>query len=404
MKKNGFTLIELLAIIALLGIILAVIVSNVKDMYEESKKNIGYENANRIVKSLQEYYVRMKIKGDFDGCSIDFNDLNSCSDYSFNGSNPVEGFIQLSSDGSILGYVQYDKYTFDIADDFIGEVNNSLIGTEYVYDYTGDEQVFTSEYFGYYKLEVWGAQGGSSSGYSGKGGYGGYSTGNIFLEKGATLYINVGGTGGSGLSAGGVGGYNGGGSGGRASSSSYSGGAGGGGATHIAYKSGLLSSLSGDIDKILIVAGGGGGSCANLSGGSGGGISGENGNSVSSSFISIGATQSDGYQFGLGANGRSSSSFSSNGAEGNGGSGGGYYGGFAPTATGGSTDAAGSGGSGYLSDSLISGVMYCYNCVSAQEESNINILTTSFSSDSISLNAKSGNGYVKITYLGMRKS
>ena len=47
---------------------------------------------------------------------------------------------------------------------------------------------------GTYKLETWGAQGGSAN-ENYVGGYGGYAVGNISLNKGDTLYINVGGQG-----------------------------------------------------------------------------------------------------------------------------------------------------------------------------------------------------------------
>lgn len=61
------------------------------------------------------------------------------------------------------------------------------------FDYTSDEQIYISKLDGYYKLEVWGAQGGSYNSYV--GGYGGYSTGVVYLNAGTWLYINVGGYG-----------------------------------------------------------------------------------------------------------------------------------------------------------------------------------------------------------------
>ena len=45
--------------------------------------------------------------------------------------------------------------------------------------YTGSEQTYEILVSGYYKLEVWGAQGGGSN-----GGLGGYSTGTMFFKKG----------------------------------------------------------------------------------------------------------------------------------------------------------------------------------------------------------------------------
>ena len=123
------------------------------------------------------------------------------------------------------------------------------------------------------KLEVWGAQGGSySSSYY--GGYGGYSVGTWNdPTPGQTLYVVVGGqpdaytttptTGGASIN----GGYNGGGSAVvHYWSSEYTLPQGGGGATHIATADGILSSLSGNQDAVLIVAGGGSGAAYSTSG------------------------------------------------------------------------------------------------------------------------------------------
>ena len=66
--------------------------------------------------------------------------------------------------------------------------------TEYDFDYTGTEQSFMVPKSGKYKLETWGAQGGSHSEEK-HGGYGGYSVGTITLLKSDILYLNIGGSG-----------------------------------------------------------------------------------------------------------------------------------------------------------------------------------------------------------------
>ena len=59
------------------------------------------------------------------------------------------------------------------------------------FDYTGTEQVFTAPADGKYKIELWGAQGGSD--YSGvKASLGGYVSGNILLKAQEKLYVYVG--------------------------------------------------------------------------------------------------------------------------------------------------------------------------------------------------------------------
>ncbi|MCI8621434.1 MAG: hypothetical protein HFJ50_06955 [Clostridia bacterium] len=80
------------------------------------------------------------------------------------------------------------------------------------FNYTGNIQEYGAQVTGKYKLEVWGAQGGTTQGYT--GGYGGYSYGETQLNQGEKIYVAVGGAG-IGASRMGqslAGGYNGGGS------------------------------------------------------------------------------------------------------------------------------------------------------------------------------------------------
>lgn len=230
-------------------------------------------------------------------------------------------------------------------------------GKTWNYSYTGKIQEVTLEK-GKYQLEVWGAQGGNlkDTGYTpytgstyGVGGKGGYSKGDLTLSNSDVLYIYIGGKG-----DGTTGGWNGGGSGSRA-------GAGGGGATHIALRSGKLSSLSSYKSDILLVAGGGGGAQYG-DGGSGGGANkvGKDapktvgGKSVNSFWGTSGkgGTLSSGYSFGLGG----ASSAGSDGLYGGAG-GGGYYGGKgAVSDVSRVDDYGGGGGSGYANTSKLTNI------------------------------------------------
>lgn len=182
---------------------------------------------------------------------------------------------------------------------------------EYEFNYTGGMQQVTVP-AGIYTLEVWGAQGGAG------GGLGGYSKGTVTLTSATTLYIGVGGQGGSNY-----GGFNGGGSGRE----------GGGGATHIATSSGVLSGLVGNTSSVLLVAGGGG-ATAPAAGGAGGGANqaGTDGTRRCGSpghggtLTSGGSGGSNhGYAGSFGQGGSAGGcSYSSNGSAGGGG---GYYGG-----------------------------------------------------------------------------
>lgn len=215
-------------------------------------------------------------------------------------------------------------------------------GESITFSYTGNVQAYTVESSGFYKIEVWGAQGDAN---------GGYAVGYKKLRKNQILYIAVGGqgerkspytTGGAYTNAGG---WNGGGYGQNAGNSenttTYRYGGGGGGATHIALVDGTLASIGYDSfvnqGNGLIVAGGGGGNAADMyrgtsyAGGSGGGTNGGNAQG------GAGGTQTTGNGFGQGGNAPRIY---------RGGGGGGLYGGYA-----GYDDAprcAGGGGSGYV--------------------------------------------------------
>ena len=73
----------------------------------------------------------------------------------------------------------------------------SLLNHVWEFDFIKGEERFVIPQTGTYKLEVWGAQGGYSytTNYKHNGGYGAYATGEIVLEEGEILYINVGGKG-----------------------------------------------------------------------------------------------------------------------------------------------------------------------------------------------------------------
>ena len=246
---------------------------------------------------------------------------------------------------------------------------------------TSGKQTYTIPATGTYKLEVWGAQGGTHS--TSVGGYGGYSVGSVSLTKGTILYLYIGGT-----TTSTDGGYNGGGTG---VSNVYGVGQGGGGATHIATVDGLLSTLSSKTSNILIVAGGGGGGASwtdgnkYYSGGGGGGIQGVVGSKYSDGSSGTAGNQTSGNAFGVGQNGISDWSA---------GSGGGYYGGK------GGKWSAGAGGSGYIGNSsLTSKVMYCYNCTTSTDTATKTNTTTNVSSTPTANYAKSGDGAARIIAL-----
>ena len=323
--------------------------------------------------------------------------------------NTKDEFTINEINGDISVDIVNDSTEYDIESYLECNVDNT-----WNFDYTGGEQTFTAPVSGTYKLETWGAQGGSAN-ETYYGGYGGYSSGQIALDLNQKVYVNVGGTGITDddfdASTYVNGGYNGG---GTACGYKDKLASSGGGATHIATSAGQLTSLSNKKTNILIVAGGGGGGGYQQegysgAGGSGGGYNGVTGKYVinyQNLYISNGATQTSGGSFiQYGAYTYYASSFGSGGgaskANGNAsGGGGGYYGGGL-----GNLFMGAGGGSGYIGNSLlIEKTMYCNNCAESNEISTKTISTTCTSATPTANCAKQGNGYARITLISSQST
>lgn len=308
-------------------------------------------------------------------------------------------------------FSSYTEGTYYVYYDFNGKILRrkvQVLELDKTFDYTGSEQTYTVKLDGKYKLEVWGAQGGSyNSEYY--GGYGGYSVGTIELKKNQMIYVYVGGQG-TILNDNSdyiPGGFNGGGRGANKDAKVIS--TSGGGATHVATKSGLLSSLEGYKDNILIVSAGGGGTSYQSGtysgvGGSGGGYIGSDGTNTMTDYKpGAGGTQSSGGNSGGGvANNQERGTSGSFGQGGNGnyysgGGGAGLYGGGA------SNQSGAGGGSSYIGNSLLSDKsMYYYcssSCNTSTAASTKTVSTTCVDETAKKNCAKLGNGYVKITYV-----
>ena len=277
--------------------------------------------------------------------------------------------------------------------------NNENVSIETIdFDYVGREQEFIVPVSGDYKLETWGAQGGSYDDTY-YGGYGAYSVGELSLNR-EKIYINVGQNGSYCKT--------------KSTevpcsvSTSYNGGGGcfsltgydtkfeylacgsGGGATHLSFHSGLLSTMSSSISDILVVSGGGGGFAISNTpyncgaGGSAGGITGNSSIKLCmDNHVGEGGKYDKNFRFGFGYFRK----------EGGGGGGSGMYGGYGHVGGGG-------GGSSYIGNSLLTNkAMYCYNCEESDEVETKTISTTNVSDDAISGYAKKGNGYARITLI-----
>ena len=475
MKKKGFTLIELLAVIVVLAIIAIIAVPQILNVVEKARRSAAEVSALGYIDAVEKQIIINQVKGENlinDGTyqisekeySSEISFLNLIDSVkalettneniylnnivNFKGSYPTSGYLTITNGKVKNGIIIIQSYEIEydstkvkpvkILKESSSTIDNEIceyeINQTFDYDYKDENQTFIPKCKGKYKLEVWGAQGGTYN-TTYYGGYGGYSVGVTNLNKNETLYINIGGKGTTSTGTA-DGGYNGGGN----SKGSYGTYGSGGGATHIAKVSGTLQNLSQykgnlildsyyDSNEILIAAGGGGGSIYYYdtknyngygSGGSGGGYIGaagiynthkwkeasycglaDGGNQIAyglASSITVQTycmTDNEDSNFGLGA--------SANNDGGHTGGGGGFFGGgtgyYAPA----------SGGSGYIASSklistaLVVKHMYCFNCKTSTEE---NTKTDSDGTNSCHNSiatadcAKENDGFARITYLG----
>ena len=260
--------------------------------------------------------------------------------------------------------------------------------------YTGNEQTFKAPYTGYYKLEVWGAEGGTDSQVGGKGGY---STGTVFITKDQPLYVYVGQKGGD-RTTGSGGGWNGGGDAGTHGTSG-----GGGGMTHISTKQNPVDNKAPtnkkndrgnnpywNPDGTIIVAGGGGGggnSGGNkdqLVGGYGGGETAGAGGAEAAASNETNETKT-GYKQGYGENRYDVQYDDVDG----GGAGAGWYGGLVRSTN---DDVGGGGGTGYVADKLGQ-----YPITHGQTIAGNNEFPTTDGTKKEK--GHSGDGYAKITFV-----
>lgn len=392
-NKNGFTLVELLATIAILGILATIAGISVSKILSKSKSDISEIQEKMIIEAAKAYAAENSGCRK-NGCTISISTLIN------------EGYLDEIE--NISGSVSVTKDAngkFSYTSDTSISTNKSV----YNFPYTGEVQTFTAPETGSYLLEVWGAEGGyrNDQSISGKGGY---SKGIISLNKGAKLYIYVGGQGNStskGWNGGGKAGYEG----------IY-----GGGATDIrAYNSSdPLNATS--LNYRIIVAGGGGsvGASSKKGGYGGGNIGGtttENyvGQGCSSTICGQGGTSSaggagtttTGYTNTAGSFGKGGDGYALSGGYGGAG-GGGWYGGSGSVPDGSNDDdRGGGGGSGYVLTSTSikpSG----YSPSSSYYLTNVKTISGNIdfasaeTTDFVSPSGKtetghSGNGYARIT-------
>ena len=253
MNKKGFTLVELLAVIIVLAILVLLAIPRVIKFMESSRVNAFAVEANQVIKSARNAYgdkllteeevpspicytVAELIKlgyldasdEDISGAVvIDFANSGNADDkeviytylskpgYYVKKNDPAGKYKIYNSDvvkrdGTSLfkkcvsACVATDGGLSIICDseDLTGDVNpdepvitcDLEVGTEWDFAYKGSIDSFEVPCNGKYRLEVWGAAGGSAQ-WGGGGGKGGYAVGDIEFLKDEKFYVTVGGAG-----------------------------------------------------------------------------------------------------------------------------------------------------------------------------------------------------------------
>lgn len=454
-------MVELIAVIVILAVVILMAVPIIMRLVNRNKQTSYDSKIAIILKQAKQYardndsflYESDKTYNGYVCNTITVNDLYNAG--YLKEMSAKDGTIQNITnpkDGSSIADLNINVYikSIDVLDKnnkYAGSLvsnynyNECITGDNiFTFDYTGSIQTLTLEKSGKYKLEVWGAQGGSTEYGANKsnGGYGAYSIGSINLDSGTTLYIGVGGKGTSvvgdylckpttddstGYNGGSYGAY-------QCGQGSFGG---GGGATHIALSNGLLSELSSKQDDVLIVAGGGGGSSSytdnwqyNTHGGNAGGYIGGKAVIINDHYhnIGLGGTQTEGGTFEPGPRWETSRNYQGSTEEpvpdmqasfGQGcgysalsintsnvtprrvysGAGGGFYGGGC------GWRAGAGGGSGYIANQdLTDKEMYCQKCEANGEKATKTSTISCTSESALNKCLKIKNGYARISYIG----
>lgn len=315
------------------------VISDVLSIQKIQDQEILYKVRNGFLLEANQSKEKLIEKIPFIGYSNGYIHINYAGDYSF------KIFVN-----GICARKEYKSSSIHYS---LGSCADKTV----VFKNIDSDQVFIVPKTGKYRIELWSARGGKSSTYEDTEEYiedlrnqsygkGAYTSGDIYLNAGEVLYVQVGGRGedaqlikdddrltGFGYpSIGGKGGYNGGGSG--YDDPENTAGGGGGGATDIRLVGGSWNNFDSLKSRIMVAGGAGGMSrfylnnggfyFKNGSSGSGGTIKGKNGKTLleNENFYGYGSTQTDGYKFGVGENGMLCMST----INGLGGGAGGYYG------------------------------------------------------------------------------
>ena len=252
LNKKGFTLIELMAVVIILIIIIFIAINKINDSSQRTRNNALIANAGSYVKAVNGFIAEEGVNNDdLEFGSYNISELDALG-VKVSGTKPTNGAVVFNDGEITYACLEIDGYRLEYKNSEVSNPKTGKCDDAYAirdFTYSGEGESFVVPKTGRYKIELWGAQGG-------EGGKGGYTSGEIDLTKGTTLYFYVGGKGPTNATQANEGGYNGGGySGTNTGVNSF----GGGGATDVRLVGGLWNNEV-SLRSRIMVAGGGGGS------------------------------------------------------------------------------------------------------------------------------------------------
>ena len=335
-NKKGFTLIELIAVIVIIVVMMVMAFLVVKNYTKEAKEKSISANALEYIKGVNTLIVSYKnTNNEIINAVLTVDEVNSLG-LKMSGTYPDKGIIDIVNGEVAQTCLEYDDYYVRYKDGKIISIDEGTCKGDFnvTFEYMNKQQVFTPLFGGYYKIQLWGAAGGTGNLIAKAS----YTEGVVELRENEKIYVYTGqaATGNSTT-------FNGGGSCGSNCGA-------GGGATDVRLTPGSWNDSSSLASRIMVAAGAGGQNTwsSGYRGGYGGALKGVTGAGDSpttgatqiAAGISSGNVAAKNGKFGIGGNGENYG----------GGGGGGYWGGAAGKNS--STGNGGGSGSSYISGHL----------------------------------------------------
>lgn len=132
MKKNGFTLVELLAVIAILSILVAIVMPNILDQYNETKVNLFVTETQTYMDAAKTKYLNETLNNGAQTIyfSSQKNEYLNTKELEID-TKENEYFIEMDRHGNFKRIVLYnDNYCYDVHTNYGDTTIGDLVGTK----------------------------------------------------------------------------------------------------------------------------------------------------------------------------------------------------------------------------------------------------------------------------------